>query len=157
MLFFRLKESEVSSRQDQRDRFSGPESPLAPLTPEFLRKQQALLEASLKDCQYKIKQLLAEFNKDNVGREVRGDYLDRALNERERSRRAGEIDHYRNLIKQYQQALSLIQIALKGERRNGEEYGKCLECEGPIALNRLKAIPWALLCAPCQQKQERIK
>jgi DnaK suppressor protein len=30
-------------------------------------------------------------------------------------------------------------------------YGKCERCGGPIAAERLEAIPWALLCIDCKR------
>jgi DnaK suppressor protein len=35
-------------------------------------------------------------------------------------------------------------------------YGLCLECEGEIAPQRLKAIPWAELCIQCQENADRL-
>lgn len=34
------------------------------------------------------------------------------------------------------------------------EYGRCRACHGEIAVARLKVMPQALLCVPCQAKQE---
>jgi DnaK suppressor protein len=33
-------------------------------------------------------------------------------------------------------------------------YGTCLECEEPIGLKRLIAVPWTSLCIVCQQAAE---
>src|SRR5215472_989756 len=30
-------------------------------------------------------------------------------------------------------------------------YGVCLECEEPISVKRLEAVPWARYCVPCQE------
>jgi DnaK suppressor protein len=35
-----------------------------------------------------------------------------------------------------------------------EDFGLCEECEEPIAAKRLAAMPWAVLCAPCQARRE---
>jgi|SRR5579872_1290453 len=32
-----------------------------------------------------------------------------------------------------------------------EIYGTCMECEEPISLKRLDAVPWARYCVPCQE------
>jgi len=125
------------------------------LTPEFLRRQADLLEALLNEYQNKLQRLRRELG-NNIGREVRGDYVDCAYAEKEREENAQGINNLKNLITQLQRALSLIQGALKGEKGNSEEYGKCQQCGGPISPNRLKAIPWASLCTRCQQEQERI-
>ncbi len=33
-------------------------------------------------------------------------------------------------------------------------YGKCQECGEPIKESRLRAVPFARLCVPCQEKEE---
>ena len=35
-------------------------------------------------------------------------------------------------------------------------YGTCVNCERPIAEERLAAIPWATYCIDCKRLQERI-
>lgn len=35
-------------------------------------------------------------------------------------------------------------------------YGKCQECGKPIKESRLKAVPFAKLCVPCQEKEEAL-
>src|SRR5215203_1587262 len=40
-------------------------------------------------------------------------------------------------------------------RISDEEYGNCLNCEKPINLKRLQAIPWARFCLDCQELQEQ--
>ena len=32
------------------------------------------------------------------------------------------------------------------------EYGLCMECEEPMSLKRLEAIPWARHCVSCQEE-----
>jgi DnaK suppressor protein len=36
-------------------------------------------------------------------------------------------------------------------------YGICIECEGPIAPKRLKALPFATRCVECQARTERLE
>ncbi len=36
-------------------------------------------------------------------------------------------------------------------RMNDEHYGICLECEEPISVKRLDAVPWARYCVTCQE------
>lgn len=33
-------------------------------------------------------------------------------------------------------------------------YGTCERCGGPIGLERLEALPWAILCIDCKRKGE---
>lgn len=48
--------------------------------------------------------------------------------------------------------LRSIQRAL--ERINDGSFGICTECEGPIGLKRLQALPWASHCIQCQEQTE---
>jgi DnaK suppressor protein len=34
-------------------------------------------------------------------------------------------------------------------------YGVCLDCDCEISINRLRAIPWAEYCVPCQEAADR--
>lgn len=40
------------------------------------------------------------------------------------------------------------------ERLREGRFGRCEECEREIALERLRAIPYAALCVDCQRRQE---
>ena len=46
-----------------------------------------------------------------------------------------------------------IDLALK--RLDEGEYGFCEECSQAISIERLKAIPFALLCRECQEEKEQ--
>lgn len=48
----------------------------------------------------------------------------------------------------------LAQIDAALERMEDGDYGLCEECGEAISDNRLKAIPWAILCIDCQEKKE---
>lgn len=54
-----------------------------------------------------------------------------------------------------QKILNRINDAL--EKIEGGNYGLCELCEKKIAKVRLKAVPYAELCVPCQEKQEKKK
>lgn len=49
--------------------------------------------------------------------------------------------------------LAIIDRAL--DRIRDGTYGLCLICKKPIPESRLEALPSALLCVPCQEKEER--
>ncbi len=49
----------------------------------------------------------------------------------------------------YQQ-LGLVEEAL--DRMRAGDYGVCLACGEPIPERRLRAIPWARYCVPCQER-----
>jgi len=50
-------------------------------------------------------------------------------------------------------ALYRIDHAL--QRIDEGTYGLCEDCGGPIPRARLRALPFAALCVPCQQREER--
>lgn len=54
-----------------------------------------------------------------------------------------------------QKLLDRINAAL--ERIDSNTYGLCEMCEKKITKIRLKAVPYAELCVPCQEKQEKKK
>ena len=50
------------------------------------------------------------------------------------------------------QVQKAIQAALR--RIESGQYGRCEECDEPIVLRRLKALPWATRCVTCQEETE---
>jgi DnaK suppressor protein len=54
-----------------------------------------------------------------------------------------------------QKLLNRINAAI--EKIDAGSYGLCELCEKKIAKARLKAVPYAELCVPCQEKQEKKK
>ena len=54
-----------------------------------------------------------------------------------------------------QKLLMRINDAL--ERLDDNTYGLCKLCEKKIAKARLKIVPYAEMCVPCQEKQEKKK
>ena len=52
-----------------------------------------------------------------------------------------------------QKVLRRIEAAL--EKMSGDTFGLCELCSKKISKVRLKAVPYAELCVPCQEKQEK--
>jgi DnaK suppressor protein len=75
----------------------------------------------------------------------RGDSLDIASSARDREitfmLKSRELDELR-----------AIEDAI--ERIDNEDYGICANCEDPIEIKRLEAIPWARFCRACQEEME---
>jgi len=38
------------------------------------------------------------------------------------------------------------------QRLSQNSYGVCMECEEPISVKRLEAVPWARYCVACQER-----
>jgi RNA polymerase-binding protein DksA len=58
-----------------------------------------------------------------------------------------------NLVSNEQQVLYQIDDALK--RVDEGTFGICQQCNKPISLSRLKAVPYAPLCIRCQRAKEQ--
>ena len=58
-----------------------------------------------------------------------------------------------NIASSEQEVLYQIDDALK--RLDDGSYGVCQQCNQPIAMSRLKAVPYASLCIACQRSKEQ--
>ena len=58
------------------------------------------------------------------------------------------------LVSKEQDILYKVDEALR--RIEDGTYGKCESCGEPIKESRLKAVPFATLCVPCQEKDEAV-
>ena len=54
-------------------------------------------------------------------------------------------------------AQQLRQVSAALEDMNAGRYGICRECDEPIAKARLKVMPFATRCVPCQQRHEGLQ
>jgi DnaK suppressor protein len=63
----------------------------------------------------------------------------------ERNLTLGLMEHDSRTLRQIDSALILMDQGT---------YGLCNECDDPIPLARLEAIPFATTCVPCQEKSE---
>jgi len=58
-----------------------------------------------------------------------------------------------NIVSNEQEILYQIDDALK--RLDDGSFGVCQQCNQPIAMSRLKAVPYASLCITCQRAKEQ--
>ncbi len=49
----------------------------------------------------------------------------------------------------------LVQIEEALQRFDDKTYGLCVECEKPVPLARLQALPYARFCIECQRQSEK--
>jgi DnaK suppressor protein len=56
------------------------------------------------------------------------------------------------LLQMRAETLTRIDQALA--RLDTDQYGSCLECDEDIAERRLRALPFAVRCQPCEEKRE---
>ena len=58
-----------------------------------------------------------------------------------------------NIVSSEQEVLYQIDDALK--RLDDGSFGICQQCNKPISMSRLKAVPYASLCISCQRAKEQ--
>jgi DnaK suppressor protein len=56
-------------------------------------------------------------------------------------------------LDRYGRHLREVDAALR--RMDSGDYGLCIDCEGEIGPNRLRAVPWAERCVRCQERTEQ--
>lgn len=75
----------------------------------------------------------------------RGDNLDRGRKVAERDVAMQSMDLESELLRRVEGALQEIQDGT---------FGVCAECDGPIPITRLNAVPWSPFCIACQEAAE---
>jgi RNA polymerase-binding transcription factor len=83
---------------------------------------------------------------DDVEIDVERNFADSAHSTVERSRVISVVKALRANLRWVDRALSKIQRG---------SYGDCERCGQPIGIERLEALPWAILCIDCKQAGER--
>jgi RNA polymerase-binding transcription factor len=103
---------------------------------EALEKERGILQQDI------------QREKDKLGSyiEVNPDQLDLADQSRYQGISLNRLEHMENWLEQ-------IEAALK--RMRDGTYGICARCGNPINPERIEAMPAALYCLKCQEKQER--
>jgi DnaK suppressor protein len=61
-------------------------------------------------------------------------------------------DETANLVSRFSSTLADVERSLRAIDEDG--YGNCIRCDRPIAIKRLRSIPWAALCVRCQEQVE---
>ena len=114
---------------------------------ELTGEQRSMLRDALVELEASLAEILDSTEsgtrpvklKDNIGRLSRMDEM-----------------HNQSILKANRNVianrLKRVRIALK--RVDEETYGRCDECDEPIAFARLKAYPDATLCIACQSERE---
>jgi RNA polymerase-binding transcription factor len=104
-------------------------------TNEFLR----LLEAKRNEL------LIGTSDRDEIAIENAAEDFDRLQQQLNREVAIRNLDRQSTLLKSVQAAIA---------RCHDGSFGVCLRCDEPIPEKRLKALPWAAYCVPCQEKVE---
>ena len=112
--------------------------------------RQALLVVRAKVAG-EIKSIAQETSKSP--REASGDLSAYTVHMADMSADAYEREVSMNIVSSEQEVLYQIDDALK--RMEEGVFGTCQQCNKPITMSRLKAVPYASLCIQCQRDKER--
>ena len=102
--------------------------------------------AVLESLEMKLRGLLgSSAERQELEIEYLADPLDQVRSGVDRDMAVKRLNQRAELIQEHRSAIEKVQ---------SETFGICDECEGPIAPQRLAAIPWARLCVKCQNRVE---
>jgi DnaK suppressor protein len=120
------------------------------MTPILSAEQRQLLEASLRQRQAELDRQVAEHQQGGTRVEHARDLLEQDGDDAPQRDADREIDLARTDRELYE--AGLVSQALK--RLATPLYGRCQQCNEPIAFERLKLEPWALRCVACESQRE---
>ena len=98
-----------------------------------------------------LRNLLAEYTPSELDKEAlvitqQADELDTIQSSENRNMAVGRLSAH---------ARRRQEIRMAMQRLDAGEYGLCVDCEEPIAVKRLQAVPWAERCVICQEAHEQ--
>ncbi|MBI4278433.1 MAG: TraR/DksA C4-type zinc finger protein [Armatimonadetes bacterium] len=123
-----------------------------PLPAGELARFQKILEAERKRFIQELRDLESEVvssPEERSGMNFEGydeDLTDFAADTFEREKGLAVGSSIQGLLKQVEDALAKVK---------NKTYGTCERCGSPIAIERLRALPWAKLCVTCKTEEER--
>lgn len=82
---------------------------------------------------------------DDASIDVERGFADSAHSTAERARVLSVVKALKSNLRWVNRALKKMELGT---------YGTCERCGDPIAIERLEALPWAILCIGCMQKGE---
>jgi DnaK suppressor protein len=102
------------------------------------------LKRSLEARQAELVEALRK--RDGLAIETTGDELELVRYSAERELALSHLSRESRLLREIRSALG---------RFDDGSFGTCVQCGRQIPLPRLKAVPWASCCLPCQETAER--
>ena len=121
------------------------------LSKQQLKQFKAVLLQERIKFASEIKSIAHEASKNP--REASGDLSSYTVHMADMSADTYERELAVNLAGSSQEILYQIEDALK--RIDERTYGVCQQCEKPISLSRLRAVPYTSLCISCQRTKEQ--
>jgi len=116
------------------------------LPPQSLHRTDALRQGLL-ERQHELRHIV-----DNRMRDGRARRAQEGTDDLEHSEADIQDDLALALLQMQSETLVGIDAALA--RLDADRYGLCVECEREIATRRLRALPFAVRCQPCEEKRE---
>jgi len=107
------------------------------------------LRAALQDQRENLRTEILELggnpDSDDAEIDVERGFADSAHATAERARTLSVMKALRSNLRWVNRALTKLDLGT---------YGTCESCEQPITMERLEALPWAILCIDCKRKGE---
>jgi DnaK suppressor protein len=110
---------------------------------EAMVARRASLEEQREHLRTELVSLGADPDSDELRFADDAGFADRSHNTEERSRAISVASALRSNLRAVERALTKVEAG---------SYGRCERCGGPIAPERLDALPWATLCIRCKQE-----
>lgn len=110
-----------------------------------LAELRAELEQQRENLRKEIVELGGDPDSDDAAIDVERGFADSAHSTAERARLLSVMKALRSNRRWVDRALTKMELGT---------YGTCERCGNPIGIERLEALPWAILCIDCKQKGE---
>jgi RNA polymerase-binding protein DksA len=107
------------------------------------------LRSSLEEHRENLRKEIAEQggdpDSDDIELDIEHGFADSAHSTAERSRLLSVMSALRDNLRAVNRALTKMDLGT---------YGVCERCGNDVGIERLEALPWAILCIDCKQKGE---
>lgn len=110
-----------------------------------LAELRAALEEQRENLRKEITDQGGDPESDDAAIDVERNFADSAHSTAERARMLSVMKALRSNLRWVDRALTKMELGT---------YGTCERCGNPIPLERLDALPWAILCVDCARKGE---
>jgi DnaK suppressor protein len=115
------------------------------LEPSKLAELRGELEQQRENLRKEIVEQGGDADSDDAAIDVERGFADSAHSTVERARLLSVMKALRSNLRWVDRALTKMELGT---------YGTCERCGNPIGIERLEALPWAILCIDCKQKGE---
>lgn len=115
------------------------------ISEEKLAELRAALEEQRDNLRKEIEEQGGDPDSDDAEIDVERGFADSAHATAERARTLSVMKALRANLRWVNRALKKMELGT---------YGICERCGQPIAVERLEALPWAILCIACKRKGE---